>query len=249
MAVSSNDRAFHFEDRGTHSIIVFRPALNDEWTRVHEYGDLMAQCVRDASSRRLLLDLGELDLCGSAVVAVMVNLWKEVRRRGGVLAVYCPSPVLRQTLAVSRLTDLWEIRETRDEAEKALMGTYTDSQTRDRTGLGWLALLGVLALAAMTALFMVSATLAVPAIACGAVGSVSLLSALFVWLEVPRSVHFARAWAVLVIGVALLALGFTLGKGALAVGYRIAIASALLATAGLGWLVWRALRSREAPSD
>lgn len=242
MTVSPNDRAFHFEDRGNHSVLVFRPPLNDEWTRVHEYGDVMLQRVRAASSPRLLLDLGELEVCGSAVVAVMVNLWKELRSRGGVLAVYCPAPTVRESLSVSRLTELWDVHDDRREAERAVMGGYTAAEVRDRWGVVWLALLGLLAVAAMSALLVFAGSLGIPGIACALIGALSLLLATMVRLGVPRSVTLARAWVLVVAAATLLAMGFALGHRALAVWHQAVIAAALVAALALCWRAFQSLQ-------
>lgn len=242
MAVSSNDGAFQFEDRGSHARIVFRPALNDEWTRVHEYGDVMIERVRSASSARLLLDLGELETCGSAVVAVMVNLWKEVRTRGGVFSVYCPSRGVRETLSISRLTDVWEVHDNREDAEEAVLQGYTRSQARDRKGMGWLALLGLAALVGMVAIAVLQRSFGMLPAACGTVGIASLALAALVWRDLSWAVALARGWAVCVALVALLAVGFELGHAGLLWWHKLAAACALLLVVGLCASVWAALR-------
>lgn len=118
--MSASNPAFEFQDFGNYSLLVLLPPLNDEWSQVEEYAKQLLSKVGASESPRLVLDLNSLDYCGSAVVALMVRIWKNVQERKGAMQVSCSSEMVRQVLATARLTDLWVLHERREDAERAL---------------------------------------------------------------------------------------------------------------------------------
>jgi anti-anti-sigma factor len=71
----------------------------------------LAKAIRDATHAgdHLVLDLGDVTFCGAAGVEVLEDLRDAVTVTGGRLTLRDPSTAVRRILAVTRLTDEFEI--------------------------------------------------------------------------------------------------------------------------------------------
>lgn len=238
--VTGNSQAFEFHDFGNYSLLVLLPPLNDEWSQVEEYAkDLLAQ-VENSQSPRLVLDLNSLDYCGSAVVALMVRVWKNVQERRGAMEVSCSSEIVRQVLATARLTDIWKLHPRREDAARALgvdRGRSFGSPARRGA-----ALLFVLAL-----LYGGAAALAVPEglrilpILSGVAAVLYLALAFGVFVGSRPLTVISRVWVAFVFCISLVVLGLVAGKVSWAefTGGQKALA-VVVAVLGLGvyWFTW-----------
>lgn len=68
----------------------------------------------------LIVDLGEMDYCGSEFIGSLVSMLRETRNRGG-LALFCSAnPHIHKVLDNMSLFKLWPYHPTRDDAMQAI---------------------------------------------------------------------------------------------------------------------------------
>lgn len=72
---------------------------------------------------RLLFDLRDANFIGSAVVELLVRATKQVRQRGGVVAICCLTPFCHDVVHVTRLDLLMPVFPTREVAVDAMSAT------------------------------------------------------------------------------------------------------------------------------
>ena len=107
----------------------------------------------------LLVDLSHLTYIGSAMVALMVRVWKVVQARGGRMVVVANHPQVLEVLRIAGLEQIWTITPTRGEGVRALGASRSsEGAAGDRLGLA-LAIIGALAvIGASVVLFLQSDT-------------------------------------------------------------------------------------------
>jgi anti-anti-sigma factor len=89
--------------------------LASEWSDVQQQLDTPAV-------KNVIVDLGEIPYFGSTMLEWMVQMWKQIRAKGGKLATCNASPIGREVLATARFDKLWGVCGTRDEAQAWLGG-------------------------------------------------------------------------------------------------------------------------------
>jgi len=102
-------------------VIEFGPSydsLNDD--ALEEAGGLLLTEAVHAQPPRLVLDLSQTSFIGSTFIELLVRAWKRLRERGGTMVFCGLHPFCTEVLEVTRLTTLWDIYATRDEAVQAL---------------------------------------------------------------------------------------------------------------------------------
>jgi anti-anti-sigma factor len=214
--MATNDLPYQFEEYGSYCVLAFLPTLNEEWSQVQEHAKQILSRVQNAPAKRLVLDLTELNYCGSAVVALMVRVWKNVQERKGTMAVACPSPVVRQVLITARLNDLWELLGSREAAERALGvgGRRAGGSAASRRGALWLAILG-LAIAAAGGAWGAAQSFTALQIGLLVAGGIFLVVAAAVASGVGGAVAIAKIWTLVAYTGLVFAAGLALGKGTL----------------------------------
>ena len=94
------------------------------WFGVHGAAESEAaallQRLEAETPSRILLDLGQTRDCDSSALGFCTQLWKQVRGRGGRIALCNLSDSERQMLQVTKLDRLWPIYASRREALAAL---------------------------------------------------------------------------------------------------------------------------------
>lgn len=132
-----------------------RPELNEvPWTDIERIGSGVVGRVASRDRPRVLVDLSELNHMGSAMVALVVRIWKAATEKNGRMVVVNRSDLVGEVLTISGLAGKWTIVPSRDEALSEF-GTSSAGRSAgaSRTGTllaiaaGVLLLLGVLALA------------------------------------------------------------------------------------------------------
>jgi anti-anti-sigma factor len=89
--------------------------IANEWSAIQR--ELQTPAVK-----HVIVDLGQIPYFGSTVLEWMVQMWKQVKAKGGKLAACNPSPIGREVLSAARFDLLWGIFDTRDQALKWLAG-------------------------------------------------------------------------------------------------------------------------------
>jgi len=132
-----------------------RPELNEvPWTDIERIGSGVVGRVASRDRPRVLVDLSELNHMGSAMVALVVRIWKAATEKNGRMVVVNRSDLVGEVLTISGLAGKWTIVPSRDEALSSFGASPAGlAASRSRTGTalataaGVLLLLGLLALA------------------------------------------------------------------------------------------------------
>lgn len=109
--------------------LFLREQANDVFivTPIHNLGDfdlleVSSSCdtivdeFRERGCRHVLLDLGQIDIFGSAAIGLFLRLWKRVRDTEGMMLVCNASPQERNVLRHTRLDTLWPVVGSREDA-------------------------------------------------------------------------------------------------------------------------------------
>ncbi len=119
--VDSLESPFHFERHENHGVVSFNPLINEgQWGTVMEVGHEILALMESLPGQALIVDLSRLKYIGSPQVALMVRLWKSLKRFQGRMSVECPPGTVRDSLQTAGLRSLWQIVETRELALAAV---------------------------------------------------------------------------------------------------------------------------------
>jgi len=119
--VASSGTPYRYEKADGYAVISLEPELNNaQWSEIEQIGtDLLAQ-LRELKSQAMIVDLSALSYMGSAMVALIVRLWKSVKEDDGRMVVVNRDPNVLEVLKLASLDKVWTIEETKDGAVKAL---------------------------------------------------------------------------------------------------------------------------------
>lgn len=135
--------------------VTLRSELNEvPWTDIERIGSGIVERIENRPLPLVIVDLTELTQMGSAIVAMVVRIWKTVSERGGQMVVVNRNEVVGEVLEISGLASKWTIVPTRDEA-RAVIGPGGGTPSRfvggeTRTGV---VLTGLSALFLLLAVF------------------------------------------------------------------------------------------------
>ena len=119
--VDSLESPFHFERHENHGVVSFNPMINEgQWGTVMEVGHEILTHLENLPGPALVVDLSRLTYIGSPQVALLVRLWKSLKRVAGRMSVVCPPGTVRDSLSTAGLRSLWQIVETRQLALAAV---------------------------------------------------------------------------------------------------------------------------------
>ena len=117
----SNGRSFDVQSLNSHVVMTLRPELNDaQWSDIERIGNELVKEVEGRTAPVCLLDLSPLNYMGSAMVAMIVRLWKAVNSRTGRFAVVCPDELVLKVLSLAGLDKVWTITDSREEGLRKL---------------------------------------------------------------------------------------------------------------------------------
>lgn len=120
-SVESFESPYQFDQHGTYAVLTLNPLINEgQWSNVSEVGNEILSQLQSLTAGRLVVDLSRLEYMGSPQVALLVRIWKSLRKLPGKMAVQCPSPTVREILCTAGLRSLWDIVEGREAALKSL---------------------------------------------------------------------------------------------------------------------------------
>ncbi len=119
--MSSGESYYRYESTDGCLIATLLPELNDkQWADIEKVGTEIVDRLSNAQSPRFIVDLTPLSYMGSAMVALIVRLYKTVNGRNGQMVVVNQHELVQEVLKLAGLTKLWTIVENRDKAFAAL---------------------------------------------------------------------------------------------------------------------------------
>jgi anti-anti-sigma factor len=119
--VAAGESYYRYETADGCLIATLLPELNDkQWADIEKVGTEIVDRLSSAQSPRFIVDLTPLSYMGSAMVALIVRLYKTVNGRGGQMVVVNQHELVLEVLKLAGLTKLWTIVDNRDKAFAAL---------------------------------------------------------------------------------------------------------------------------------
>jgi anti-anti-sigma factor len=119
--VSSSETPYRFETAEGYSVFSLQPELNDsQWADFEKVGNDVVGQLDSMDPPICLVDLSDLSYMGSAMVALIVRVWKAVNENGGRMVVVNKDTMVFEVLKLAGLHKVWTIVETRDEGVKQL---------------------------------------------------------------------------------------------------------------------------------
>ncbi len=119
--MSAGESYYRLESADGCLIITLLPILNDkQWADIEKVGTEIVERLSAVQSPRLIVDLTLLSYMGSAMVALIVRLYKAVNGRNGQMVVVNQHELVFEVLKLAGLTKLWTIVNNRDEAYASL---------------------------------------------------------------------------------------------------------------------------------
>jgi anti-anti-sigma factor len=119
--VSVGESYYRFETVDGCLIVTLLPELNDkQWADIERVGTEIVDRLSTVQSPRLIVDLTPLSYMGSAMVALIVRLYKAVTGRSGQMVVVNQHELVFEVLKLAGLTKLWTIVDSREKAFSTL---------------------------------------------------------------------------------------------------------------------------------
>lgn len=135
--MNQSEAPYQFESGDSYSVLALYPLINDgQWGNVSQVGSEILTRLETLRSPALIVDLSPLDYMGSAQVALLVRVWKSLKKLNGRMVVQCPGQMVREVLAIAGLKALWDIVETREAALMSLGLRSTEQSARRAVGMG-----------------------------------------------------------------------------------------------------------------
>ena len=114
--MASSDSPYRVENVGGHAVILLLPELNTvPWGDIERIGGELLARINELKVPSVLVDLSALDYMGSAMVALVVRIWKAVKERDGRMVVVNRDDNVFEVLRLAGLVKVWTIVRTRDE--------------------------------------------------------------------------------------------------------------------------------------
>jgi anti-anti-sigma factor len=115
--LDSSASPFHFEFQGDVAVITLQPSLSHApWSEVERSGDQILTELAGRREPRCVIDLSPLEYMGSALVALITRIWKNVRSADGICVIACPNDVPREVISIAGLDKVWTVASSRPEA-------------------------------------------------------------------------------------------------------------------------------------
>jgi anti-anti-sigma factor len=198
--LNATTSGYRLEIARSHAVLRLEPQIGSAaWGDIDRVGNELIASVNNQTAGAWLIDLSSLDYMGSALVALVVRLWKAVQAVGGRVVVVCGDGMPQEVLRLAGLDKVWTIATTYEEGLRQL--GVPPARAAERGGFPWLSSLALLCAAgAGTALALlmrganVNRTYAVAGLFGGAGVSIALAGVAAV-----REKAWRRAFAALVL--------------------------------------------------
>jgi anti-anti-sigma factor len=146
--VSTTEIPYHFEAAVGYSVVTLHPVLNDsQWADIERVGNEVCEKYNTGSAKSVMVDLTELNYMGSAMVALIVRLWKSVKEKNGKMVVVNNNEMVYEVLKLAGLHKVWTIVDSREEgfSKLGVSGNVGSGLSGGGSGSGLL-IVGVVAL-------------------------------------------------------------------------------------------------------
>jgi anti-sigma B factor antagonist len=90
------------------------------WPEMEDASKLIFEALPTDGPKRVLVDMGRLRQCGSALLGIMLRVWRTVSPQNGMLAFCNVNEEVSTILQQTRLNTLWAIYPNRDAAIAAM---------------------------------------------------------------------------------------------------------------------------------
>jgi anti-anti-sigma factor len=155
--VDNGGRTHSIETHPKYCVVTLSPAMNNcQWSEIEKVGNEVVRELEAVNAPNLVVDLSELEYIGSAMVALVVRIWKTVKTKNARMVVVTRNPMVLEVFKIAKLDEVWTIVEYREDALQEL-GISTDlkGEAGESSLLAVLALLAALAGAAVFGLHWV----------------------------------------------------------------------------------------------
>jgi anti-anti-sigma factor len=149
--VTPATQGYRLEIARSHAVLRLEPTMGQAaWGDIDRVGTEVLANVNGQKNGAWLIDLSGLEYMGSALVALVVRIWKAVQTSGGKSVVVCGQGMPQEVLKLAGLDKVWTITQSYEEGLKRLgvspaSATAVAAAGGDAAASGF-PLLGVLAL-------------------------------------------------------------------------------------------------------
>ncbi|QDU36765.1 STAS domain protein [Maioricimonas rarisocia] len=132
--MSATTKRYDLDASGSHVILTLKQELNDvQWAQIEQVGTEVLQDLQDRRSPSCLIDLSPMHYMGSAMVALIVRIWKAVNDKGGRVVVVVGDDMVLKVISLAGLDKVWNIARTREDGLKQLGGRVTRNSSGQAT--------------------------------------------------------------------------------------------------------------------
>ena len=132
--MSSSASPYECEMVGEYAVITLSESLNSvQWKAIDDIGGELVERLEALRKPACVVDLSKLNYMGSAMVALVVRMWKSLDARGGRLVVVNRDANVLEVLNLAGLTKVWTMTDSRDEALR-LIGAGRGGHSSHGTG-------------------------------------------------------------------------------------------------------------------
>ena len=121
-------------DKSLVEVILHPQVADTQWAEVEAFGSDVVAALKDRNRPSCLIDLAALSYMGSAMVALIVRLWKVVKEQNGKMAVVSPNPMVTQVISLAGLDKVWIIVPDRATAQKEFGRSVSVASTPGASG-------------------------------------------------------------------------------------------------------------------
>jgi anti-anti-sigma factor len=141
--LNATTTGYRLEIAQSHAVLRLEPDIaNAAWGDIDRVGTQLVASVNSKGSGAWLIDLSGLDYMGSALVALVVRLWKAVQAVGGRVVVVCGEGMPQEVLRLAGLDKVWTVTATYEEGLKQL--GVPPARSAARGGFPWLSCLALM---------------------------------------------------------------------------------------------------------
>ena len=139
--MTSSETLYRLVQQTGYSVVFLLPTINEsQWSDFDAIGDEMLGKLEPMASNSVMVDLTELEYISSAMLSVLLRLWKSTEAANGKMVVVNRHKMIHEVLQIAGLDKIWQIVESKEQAQ-SILGVGRGSR-----GAGLLAFLAVLTL-------------------------------------------------------------------------------------------------------